>query len=388
MSAPLSGPGLGLPLPQALYPTAVSGSVVDAGTNRIALAPGEVYPIPAGDFYISLGDYLVIQYNDPVTGVWVFANGGAFTRGLQFVKSDGFNYRIANLTGCLVGALVTAYGTGWVQASTSIVVTGSTATFKAIVGGQLTASVASAGAGYGLPPLVLIPAPPNANNNPNGVGGIPASAYAVITSGTVTTISFTNPGAGYPVAPGRGGGTTALGTVVLVPNPADPNINTGITNATITFSLTGSGSITGALATFNGAPLADGAMANVTLAVSGAGSSATVVPQVLQTVKTFSVSGAGDRAAVAVATVGGGASAGTIVNSPEYLGLGFIPRPASGTLATTSANFTGTPVDGGLFMATPTAYVVPAVAAAAYTLPTIAFVMGSRPDIAIVQPAP
>lgn len=384
MPQPLSGPGLGLPIAQNLYPAdLIPGSVVDAGTNQISLAPGEVYPIPAGDWYIGLGEYLILQFLDPITGVWGLASGAAFGGfGMNFVKSDGFNFRIANLTGCVVGALVSAYGTGWVQASTSIVVTGSTATFKPIVGGQLTATVAVAGAGYGLPPYVIIPSPPGQNTNANGVGGIPASAYAVIASGTVSTISFTNPGAGYPVAPGNNG------TVVLVPNPADPNLSTGITNATIVFSLTGSGSITGALCTFNGLPLADGSMTAVTIAPSGAGSSATLVPQVLQTVKTFSVAGAGDRAAVAVATVGGGSSAGTIVNGPNYLGLGFIPRPAQGTLATTSANFTGTPVDGGLFLNTPTAYVVPAVAAAAYTLPTIAFVMGSRPDIATIQPAP
>src|ERR1700686_827953 len=124
MATPLSGPGVGLPLPTFLYPSELQNAPYDYGTNRVALAPGQEIPIPAGDWYISMGGYLVIQYYDPVSNTWVFGSGSAWNRGVNFVKSDGFNVRLANLTGCPVGAVITSGGSGYVQASTTISVTG------------------------------------------------------------------------------------------------------------------------------------------------------------------------------------------------------------------------------------------------------------------------
>mgnify|MGYP001611893250 FL=1 len=67
MSQRIAGPGLGLPLPQQLYPTALYNMPPDAATNRIALAPGDTLPIPAGDWFVNLGQYCVLQFLDPVT---------------------------------------------------------------------------------------------------------------------------------------------------------------------------------------------------------------------------------------------------------------------------------------------------------------------------------
>jgi len=380
----LSGPGIGLGLPQNLYPSALLNAPVDFSTNQFTVAPGQAVPLPAGDWYVHLGLYLVLQHLDPVSGRWVMAPGSAWTRGLVHTTSDGFGVRVANLTGCIVGAVVTAYGTGYVQASTAIAVTGSTAAFAPVVGGQLAASVqvtapstTLAGAGYGVAPILYIPAPPPAASNANGVGGVQASGYVTISGGTVSGVTLTNPGAGYPSAP----------TAVVLPNPTDPNISSGITAATIGLSVTGSGSITAALLTNSGAPLTDGSLASVTLTVSGAGSSATIAPLVMQTIKTASVTGGGTGAlgAGVLTTYGGGASAGTITNSPEFLGLAFLPRPAQGSFASVSGTALGTIVDGGLFLSAPTGF---AAAVYAGTAATIALVMGSRPDIVTLQPAP
>lgn len=389
MSTPLSGPGLGLPLPQNLYPSYLNNAPVDVPTNRLALAAGDVYVIPAGTWFVNVGSYCILQFLDPVSGTWVAGPTQAWLGGQQYVKSDGFNVRIANLTGCVHSIVPTAYGSGFVQATTSLTVVGPTGvTASPIVGGQLTGTVASAGAGYGLPPLVMIPAPPNAANNANGVGGIQASAYAVLSSGTVSTISFTNPGAGYPSAP--------IG--VIVPDPADPNINVGITQATVTFSLGGSGSITGALVTNNGSPLPDGSMSNVTVTIGGAGSGATLAANVMQTVKAGSVVGTGlgyGTVAALMTSVGGAGNGGTITNSPEFLGLGFRPRPAQVSLAVTGggtiAAQTGTIIDGGLFLSAPNVIVATnPLPGANVTISgaTMSFVMGSRPDVITVQPAP
>ena len=395
MPTPLSGPGLGLPLPQNLYPSELQNAPYDLSSNRQCLQPGEQLPIPAGDWYISTGLYLVLQFLDPITGVWSTSSNASCGRGAVFVKSDGFNYRIANLTGCLVGASVSSYGNGsYVQSSTTISVTGATATIVPIIGGQLaqsgTFSIAfpTVGGGYGVAPLVFIPPPPPAANNPNGVGGVPASGYATIASGTITGFTFTNPGAGYPTAP----------TPVVLPNPTDPNISSGITQASITFSLVGSGSLTAALVTNPGSALANGSLANITLTVSGAGATASVVPVFMQTIVSATVSGGGTgygTTAALLTTVGGAPSTGTITNNPDALHLAWLPRPAQIGLVVTGAGTisaqAGTIYDGGLFEGTPTPILVPGMqagAAGSVAGPTVAFTMGGSPDIAVLQPAP
>lgn len=387
MPSPLSGPSVGLPLPQNLYPSELGAGIApyDLSTNSICLYPGEALPVPAGDWYVSPGMYLVLQFLNPVTGTWALGSGAAYQRGVSFVKSDGFNYRVANLTGCPVSASITAYGTNYVQASTTVTTTPSTggSTWLPIVGGQLgttgtfSIDVPSKGAGYGIAPLVFIPPPPGPINNSNGVGGVPAAGYATIASGTISGFSFTNPGAGYPSAP----------TPVVLPSPFDPNLSTGITNGSIAFSLTGSGSVCAVLCTNPGAPLAN--PANFTLTINGAGSGATCTPNVLQTVTAASVSGVGTgfgaSTTVLMTTVGGIPGTGTITNNPDGLKLGWLPRPAQ-IGVTTNAGGTltaqvGTIYDGGLFLGTPAAFV-------GTTNATIALTMGSTPDNVVLQPAP
>lgn len=392
MTQGLSGPGLGLPLPQALYPTQLLNAPVDASTNRLALAPGDAIPIPAGDWIVQLGCYCVLQYLDPVTNTWIMGPAAAWNGSVQFVKSDGFTVRVANLTGCPINAVVAVPGSGYVQASTTITAVPGNSTWAPIVGGALAVvggTLVSNGAGYGVAPMVIIPAPPPASSNPNGVGGIQASAYATIASGTVSGISFTNPGAGYPSAP----------IATIVPNPTDPNLSIGITNATVAFSLTASGALTGALCTNSGAPLANPNL--FTLVIAGAGTGASLSGNVLQTVTAASVSGAGSgygTVAALLSTVGGVPAVGSISANPDSLGLSFRPRPAQIGLSVTGAGGTigtqlGTIYDGGLFLtASAPAFNISGQPLTATTVAivgaTVALTMGSRPDIAILQPAP
>lgn len=388
MTQRINGPGNGLPYPQNLYPTQLQYAPPDAPTNRVALAPGDTLPIPAGDWFINCGQYCFLQFLDPVTNLWSMGPNAAWNGGHQFVVSDGFNVRVANLTGCPLTASVTNYGAGgYVQSTTTITATPGNSTWVPIVGGQLTiGSFIARGAGYGVAPEVFIPAPPPASNNVNGVGGIPATAYAVITGGTLTTISFTNPGAGYP----------STFTAVLIPSPTDPNLSAGITNATVLFSLAGSGSITGALCTNPGAPLSN--PNQFTLTVVGAGTQATVVGNVLQTVTAATVStvGAGyGTTAALLTTVGGVPAAGTITNNQEFLGLAWRPRPAQigFTVAGATGSIglqSGTIYDGGLFLtnAAPAFVVGQNANTGTVTVATIALTMGSRPDVVTIQPAP
>lgn len=394
MPGPLSGPGLGLQLPQNLYPTELQNAPYDFNTNRVALAPGDQLPIPAGTWYVGLGMYCVLQYLDPITGAWAFGTSTAYgSRGFVYVKSDGFNVRVANLTGCPTGAAVVAAGTNYVQASTTITVTGGGGSlWNPIVGGRLGFSsvvTANAGAGYGVAPIVFIPAPAPSSNNPNGVGGIQATGYCAISSGTVSGFTFTNPGAGYATAP----------TPVILPNPTDPNINTGITAATLSFSLVTGGGISGALCTNNGAPISN--PNSITLTVSGAGTSASLSVFSMQTVTAASVStgaGAGyGTISALLTTIGGVPPQGGIAQTPETLGIAWLPRPAQVALTVTAAGSlapqVGTIYDGGLFNTN----AVPGYAVALQTglagtgtinAAAIALTMGSVTDICILQPAP
>ncbi len=393
MSTPLSGPGVGLSLPQSLFPAYLTNAPYDIASTQVCLNAGDQIPIPAGTWGIGLGLYCVLEWFDPLTATWKITASAAWQSGLIYIKSDGFNFRIANRTGCPVAGVVTAPGSSYVQATTSIAVTPSSqgSTWSQIVGGQLAlvgGTLTSSGAGYGVAPICIIPPPPGPINNRNGVGGIPASGYCVISSGTVSGFTFTNPGAGYTTAP----------TAVIVPNPTDPNISVGITAATIAFSLAGSGQLTGVLCTNPGSPLAT--PDNITLTVSGAGSSGTVVPVMLQTVTAASVVGGSTIAAATlgalVTSFGGAYPTASFTNSPEFLGLAGRPRPCNISLtvgaAGTVAAQTGTIIDGGLFFKAPTPILnLLSTAASTGTIigsSTLAFTMGSRADIVVRQPGP
>lgn len=394
MPQPLSGPGVGLPLPQNLYPANIlSGGPLNTPTNRMGLAPGDALPLPAGNWYVDCL-YSTIEVQDPITGTWMILPSSAWRGGPQYVKSDGFTCRVANRTGCVASVSVTAPGDGnYVQSTTTVTVTGSTASVVPIVGGALALSggtLTANGAGYGKPPIVLIPAPANYNTNANGVGGIPASGYCTIASGTISGFTFNNPGAGYQTAP----------TAVIVPDPTDPNISTGITAGTITFTLTAAGSLTGALVRNGGAAITP---ANITLTVAGAGANGTLTANVMQSITAASIVGSmlgpfGTVAAL-LTTVGGAPNAGTFTNDPFGLYQAFRPRPAqiglsvTGAATSTLTPQTGKIYDGGLFQSTPTGIIAVNMVMGSNTgtltnTGTLVLTTGGTNDIVTIQPAP
>lgn len=391
MAQRIAGPGLGLPLPQQLYPAELLGGAYDAaGSNRQTLAPGQAMPVPPGEWYVGLGMYLILQHLDPITNTWFATSSGGWSDGFRYVFSDGYTTRIFNPLCVPIGGVVTDAGSGYAQASTTIAVTGGGgSTWLPIIGGQLVSLSmgTTVGAGYGIAPLCMIPPPPPAASNPNGVGGIPASGYFGIANGTISGFTFTNPGAGYP------GNTTF--TVPAYADPYDPNLATGITLGTLTFSTTASGSLTGVLCTNSGAPLSN--PANFTLTVSGAGTQATCTAIIPQTIATASVTGGGTgygTVAALLTTVGGAPATAVFAASPETLFIAGKPRPADIQLAITGTGTVaaqlGTIYDGGFFYSAPNPVIVPgpqAGAVGSIAGPTIALTMGSRPDIAIFQPA-
>ena len=80
--------------------------------NRISLAAGETWLItPAGWYWILPGPYTTIQIYDPLLQTWVAIGGcGSGNAEPIYLSVDGVNYRLANLTGCVIGALITNSG--------------------------------------------------------------------------------------------------------------------------------------------------------------------------------------------------------------------------------------------------------------------------------------
>jgi hypothetical protein len=324
---------------------------------------------------VSPGLYTFVQALDPVSGIWLSlaTNDG---NGPQYVNSDGANWRLANLTGCPVGAIVTNVGSAYTSAP---VVTASAggSTWTAIVGGAIntTVTIGTAGSGYTLPPLVLIAAP--------APGGVQATAYAVLTAGVVSSIVVVDQGAGYATAP----------IITIVPQPNDPS--TTISAAAATTALITTGTITAVLNTYQGTPQTS----LITLTFSGGGGSsaaATVIGCFTTTAAaTTGTAGAGYVAStVYKGTALGGYNAstpGAVVN-PSIGPKLFIPREANFGIVTSSgagavANATFPVIDGGLYQnASAASALMGPPTSAPSTVVTFTTAYGGVPDISFITP--
>jgi hypothetical protein len=371
MAGQLAGPGQGLPFPQSLYPVNLLNGELVSASNYQTLAPGQALPVPRGTWAIDVGGYAFVQYADPVTGTW--RNFSSARKGLTVVVSDGFNYRVANLTGCAVSAVVTNGGSSYAQSTTTVTAASGNSTWQAIVGGRVstTVSISNAGSGYGVTPLVFIPAPPNP--------GVPATAIAVMASGTISSITVINQGAGYQTAP----------AISIYPNPTDPSYLAGsaITTATAVATLTGASQVSAVLCTNNGAPLTS--IPALTISSSGSGASAAATISQLTTLTSASITsgGAGFSANVELSTLGGQASGTATYTNPAIELTGYIPRKASalltsagGTIATVSTIY-----DGGLFLGTPTPLITTQTGAGGTTAATIVLTLGSTNATVLMQ---
>jgi hypothetical protein len=379
----VAGAGLGLPVGQAIYPTNELPNIpYGTNGNRVSLAPGQSFQIPAGDFFIDLGKYSILEFQDPTeTGTW--SQSAAVwkplrtTRWSGYFRSDGQNYRISNLLGCAVSAYVQQKGSSYTQSSTTVTASTGNSTWSAVVGGGLSALTSIAvGAGYGLPPIVYIPPPPGP--------GVQASAVvSTLTNGVVKGFTIINEGAGYTAAP----------TVTLLPNPYDPNIynNTAITTATAKFKTVSSGDIRAIFCTNPGAAVANTMTLSIT---STLGSGAVATPNFLETVSKLSVVTAGTGAAANAITNAGMTTIGGIptANTASVVTETFLPRPLQATFAITGNMKIGaaTIIDGGMFLMTGTAkpegFLMSYPAAVFTTNPSITVKLGSANDTIIVQP--
>jgi|HubBroStandDraft_1064217.scaffolds.fasta_scaffold03629_2 hypothetical protein len=210
----------------------VGGFTQSQGSDVITLSGGQTAIIPAGTYAISPGPYTSLQWFEPVSnnpglntgtnytaavnGMWRTINATTDQR-FFMVDSDGGNWRLANLTGCVVGAVLTNAGTGFNTSNTippaagvfnalvgaaalgnmTFTVSGTSgAQFVPVSGGALntTITITSGGAGYQYTPIIVIGAPPP--------GGVQATAVVTaLTAGVVSTVVVVNQGAGYTSLP-------------------------------------------------------------------------------------------------------------------------------------------------------------------------------------------
>lgn len=381
MTLNISGFGSTVPPPGYLYPSQLLNSPNDIASNTLGFPPGGALYVPAqsNDYLLDLGQILSLEFLDPVTGIWRIMPDIASRPNLIYTKSNGVDRRIANATGTPVAAIVANGGSGFVQASTTLTSSAGGSIWQPVVGGSLTVStVTNVGANYAVAPFVLIPAPTPAGVN-GSVGGVPATATATIANGTVSGVTMDNFGAGYMFVP----------TAILVPSPFDPNFGT-ISQATVTLALNAqtTGAITAALVTNRGAPLAT--VSTLSLTAGGAGTGATITPQVLQTIISSSVvaGGGGFGAGAAVFAVGGGATATPATNlaNPAIDFSGFRPSSVVGDGVASGGGITSVVFNGGggLFLSAPTAAL-----ASGGTIPTtlasVTFAMGASRATGIIQ---
>jgi hypothetical protein len=380
MTINIGGPGIPLPAAQSLYPANLSpvGTAYSSPSNEVSLAPGQSIQIPAGQWQIYLGKVCVLQYQDPTiqplitqtAGAWRIVSSGR-TGPIQ-VRSDGTNFRVSNLTGCAIAAQVGKGGTTYTQAATTVTPSTGNSTWAAIVGGRVAHLTCSAvGSNYTVAPLVFLSAPPSP--------GIQATAVATISAGSVNGFTVTNQGAGYTTAP----------TVTVIPSPFDPGLaGTSLINAAIAnCDLTGSGTVSAVICTNSGTPVAT----SMTLSVSGGDGSAIVVPVFLTTLTAITASavGSGTITGAMLSTIGGQPLSNIFTNPMIELN-DFIPRQAQAVLGVTSGalNGTNTIIDGGLFAASVSGFVIsnPQNTSATPIAPTVALTVGSINDTVIIQP--
>jgi hypothetical protein len=313
----------------------VANNLGTLGSNLVALQGGQVWAPPANWYRAVLGKYTNIQSFDFIGNIWRPTSAPGAN---AFWYCDGVNTRLANTSGCAVGALLTAAGAGYI---TPPVVTASAgnSTWTAILGQVVSAiAITSGGTNYQYPPQVVIQAPPSP--------GIQATAVATITLGAVTGITIIDQGAGYTFPP----------QVTLINDPRD---STGA-NGIVVASLTGLGTVTGILCNNHGTPLA----AVPTLTISGGGgtgAAATAIMNFAATGYAVTTAGAGYTTAAGAVNVSATpiltAGVSAYIN-PSSQVLFPRPRPAmisAPTNATGGVLVGGAILDGGSYETLPAA---------------------------------
>lgn len=340
-------------------------------TTTIELQSGECWLVPSGRWSIKPGKYTSFQEFDPITQIWRTIGAGGTAAPQEIVFSDGANYRLANQTGCPVGAVVTTAGSGYTAAPTVTASAGGSI-WRAIVGGAISTSVtvSNGGANYVYPPTVLFSAPPP--------GGVPASGYCTLTAGAVSSVTVIDQGAGYNLPP----------TITFVNDPREGvnGLGTGA-NASAVATLTGAGTVTALLCLDHGT---GGQTAVPTFTWSSGSAAATAIMCWSITAYTVSATTAGSGYATPVIISGYDTPPGSsVILNPTIQASLVKGRNALivGALSGTALTATGQVVkDGGVYTAAPTMFAYGFIQGAGAVQSVLSASMGGQQDISYVCP--
>lgn len=376
----------------------------------------------SGQYFLQLGQYSVLQMFDDGLNYW--QNVNVSPMGLVTVSSDAANWRIANSTGCPVGALITAAGSGGTNgfygysqfgsgqggqitiqngitsvgnAIFTITPSAGGSLWNAIVGGAINTTIsfsgtvyngnygvngtfgattggitASAGANYTKAPIIVFSPPVNQGAQPYAL----PCAVCAISGGAISSITVTQQGAGLLGLPG----------ITVIPQPGDT---------------TGGGAVIGWIAA-NDAQVGSGTVtlmwpysygtaltAVPTFTYGGSSNPAPTVTAIMN----FTLTGVGGVAGAGYGTTPGGVINGGIVagtaayTNPMYDKQLSIPVPPPFSVTTA----TGVPVlyagafSGVNYQAIPTYAAIPNGTAAPGTANASTFTVGGVNDYCRLQ---
>lgn len=350
-------------------------------TNIETIPAGGTRTIPAGWNVLQSGPYTFNQWFDPVKQAWT---GFSPMTDTTIVHSDGSNYRVANLTGCVIDAWVTNAGSGYTSAPVVAFNQGG-ATAVAVMGQVVstTVTIVNGGANYTIPPRVVIDAP---NKGGTSTPGVSAQGYATLTGGVVTSVTITDQGAGYGSITGIGGFQPQI---TFSTDPTDPNASsstTPITPATATLALTGAGTVNAVIVTYQGTPQTSVSTISFS-GGGGTGAAATALMALTVTAQTVSAGGTGFVSGTKYLTSNGFVSEGTsayLISNRPTMNI----RDANG-VATVSGGTAITAItidDGGIFEAVPVGVIINANGSGASGLTLATPTVGGVTDWFIVQP--
>jgi hypothetical protein len=300
-------------------------------TNVLTLGAGEVYNILPGTWWVKTGPYTFLQWFDAFGNQWKIRP--CSKEDTVFVESDGSNWRLANTTGCPIGAVITTggatnpYTNGIGTAATGVTVTPSAggSVWVPVVGGAVSLTITSttagaspastAGTGYNFPPICVVDAPPS--------GGLQATAIVTsLTTGTIpaANVQIINQGAGYTLAP----------KLTFIPDPREASATTPgpTTNALQILTLTATGQLTGLYPIAHGS--AQTAVPTLTITTATTTAQATVVMNFTVTAQATYTTGGVSLGSLSLVTVSNTIAASTnFITNPLHNGVGLtFPRPA------------------------------------------------------------
>jgi hypothetical protein len=309
-----------------------------------------------------------------------FGNAGLWGgMGPVYVESDGVNYRLANLTGQPVGALITNVGSGYTSAPT-VTISGGNSIWRAIVGGSIaTPTIVNGGTNYTYAPVVTFSPPP--------AGGVPATGISVLSSGAVSSITVVNAGAGYTSPP----------TITITNDPREgQNGVVAGSGAQATTTLTGAKTVTAIICTDPG-NTGYTSVPSFTFSGGGGGSSLAATAIMCWTITAFTPGGTNTGwGTLQYPMLSGLDTLGTITitagsTNPAIQQNLVQTRPAQilGYAATTAlASANSVFIDGGIYTTVPKSLVVPSVVQFTGTLPaatTVTYTMGGITDTSYIS---